>query len=123
MEEALILYHKLLKLIQNGEGFGNGMLDATNALAGQIPIADGNGGWAWGYLPGMDPEPEVDEMTEQDIKEAIEKEWSGESSSDPTAMSEEDIQQAISTTWDGGSSSDPSALSKEEIYEAIALAE
>lgn len=62
-------------------------------------------------------------MDEQDILNAINTEWNGESSENPNALSASDIMKAINTEWNGESSENPNALSAEEIYKAIENAE
>lgn len=58
-------------------------------------------------------------MSIADILEAINTQWDGQSSTDPTAMNAVEIHEAISTQWDGQSSTDPTAMSAAEISDAI----
>lgn len=67
-----------------------------------------------------EPEPEDEEsMTSEEVEEAIDTIWHGESSTDPTAMNSQQVFAAINTEWDGSSSRDPTALNREEISEAL----
>lgn len=61
-------------------------------------------------------------MSSEDIQIAIETEWDGSSSADPTALNSKEVQTAIETKWDGNSSQDPIALNREEIKDAIGQA-
>ena len=70
-----------------------------------------------------DPEPPTPiAMTSEDILEAIQTEWNGESSEHPNAMRAEEIEQALNTEWNGESSTNPNAMSAEDINNAIANA-
>lgn len=71
------------------------------------------------YLDAETEEQDQNSMSSTDVQTAIETEWDGSSSSDPTALNSEDVQTAIETEWDGSSSTDPTALSKEEIEDAL----
>lgn len=74
-------------------------------------------------FPSLDPETDPDVMTEEEIEEAIDTTWAGESSEDPDAMSSTEVTQALNTTWSGEASADPDAMTPEEIDEAIAEAQ
>lgn len=70
-------------------------------------------------FPSLDPETDPDVMTEDEIEEAIDTTWTGESSDDPDAMSSTEVTQALNTTWSGEASTDPDAMTPEEIDGAI----
>ena len=57
-------------------------------------------------------------MSQDEITEAVNTEWNGESSQNKTAMSAVEVQEAIDTKWNGGSSASETAMSKEEIEKA-----
>ena len=68
------------------------------------------------HVPGV--EEDLTALTTEDILDAINTEWNGESSDDPTAMSADEVENAINTEWNGESSDDPTALSAEDIEKA-----
>lgn len=58
-------------------------------------------------------------LSEEDILEAINTEWGGESSDDPNALSAAEVAAALSSDWNGETSSDPNALSAAQINEIL----
>lgn len=60
-------------------------------------------------------------MSAEEIREALQTGWNGESSSDPLALSAEEVTAALENGWNGETSADPNALSKEAIREAISI--
>ena len=71
-------------------------------------------------FPYIDPEEDPDAMTEEEIEEAIDHEWTGGTSDDPDAMSSTEVTQALKTTWSGEASTDPNAMTPMQIDAAIA---
>lgn len=59
----------------------------------------------------------------EDILEAINTEWGGETSDDPDALSAAEVAAALSGDWNGETSSDPNALSAAQINEILAAPE
>lgn len=70
------------------------------------------------YVPETTVTEDPTALTSEDIENAINTEWNGESSTDTTAMSAEDVENAINTEWNGESSDDPTAMSAEDVENA-----
>ena len=58
-------------------------------------------------------------LSTEDILQAINTEWGGESSDDPNALSAAEVAAALSSDWNGETSSDPNALSAAQINEIL----
>ena len=56
--------------------------------------------------------------SQDEITEAVNTEWNGESSQSKTAMSAVEVQEAVDTEWNGESSASETAMNKEEIEKA-----
>ena len=72
-------------------------------------------------FPGIkeDSPEDSESMSTDEIANALNTEWNGESSEDPYALSATSVEDALNTEWNGESSSDPNAMNAEEVSEAI----
>ena len=104
---------ELEKVKENTASIANALLD-TDAVTTAFESV-------FSYIRGGGESGQA--MDEQDILNAINTEWNGESSENPNALSASNIMKAINTEWNGESSENPNALSAEEIYKAIENAE